>query len=85
MDTGLILGLDLGKFKTVSCACRGGGGAPAFHTVASTRAALLDLFERAAPGLVVIEACALAGWVSAEKNGGRRANHPNRSWPGLGQ
>jgi transposase len=63
MDTGLILALDLGKFKTVACVYRRDGGAAAFHTIASTRQALLGLLDRVAPGVVVIEACALAGWV----------------------
>jgi transposase len=63
MATGLILAIDLGKFKSVACVYRrDGGGTPACHTIASTRAALLGLLDAVAPGVVVIEACALAGW-----------------------
>jgi hypothetical protein len=63
MDTGLILAIDLGKFKSVACAYPRQGGTPAFHTVPSTREALLGLLGRDRPAVVVIEACALAGWV----------------------
>src|SRR5262249_21988824 len=63
VDTAIILAIDLGKFKSVACVYRrGGGGTPAFHTVASTRAALLGLLDAVGPAVVVIEACALAGW-----------------------
>jgi transposase len=63
VDTGLILALDLGKFKSVACAYPRPGGAPAFDTVPSTREALLALLELHRPAVVVIEACASAGWV----------------------
>src|SRR5262249_19890552 len=62
VDTAIILAIDLGKFKSVACVYRRGGGAAAFHTIASTRAALLGLLDAVAPAVVVIEACALAGW-----------------------
>src|SRR5262249_8774802 len=55
MATGTILAIDLGKFKSVACVHRrDGGGTPAFHTVASTRAALLGLLDAVGPGVVVI-------------------------------
>src|SRR5262245_26987188 len=63
MDTGLILAIDLGKFKSVACAYPRAGGTPAFPTVPSTREGLLGLLGRDRPAVVVIEACALAGWV----------------------
>jgi hypothetical protein len=63
-DTATILAIDLGKFKSVACVYRRrGGGTPAFHTLASTRAALTGLLDAVAPAVVVIAACALAGWV----------------------
>jgi transposase len=62
MDTTTILAIDLGKFKSVACVYRRGGGTPAFHTIASTGDALLGLLDAVAPAVVVIEACALAGW-----------------------
>src|SRR5262249_36125473 len=61
--TATILAVDLGKFKSVACVYPRGGGTPAFHAVASTREALLGLLGRARPAVVVIEACANAGWV----------------------
>src|SRR4029453_19278861 len=63
MSTATILAIDLGKFKSVACAYPRGGGAPAFHTVASTRDALLGLLRRVGPAVGVIEACATSGWV----------------------
>jgi transposase len=58
-----ILAIDLGKFKSVACAYPRGGGEPAFDTVPSTREALPYLLDRFRPAVVVIEACASAGWV----------------------
>ena len=68
-----ILGLDLGKFKSVCCAMRpDDGGAHAFETLpATTPAALRDWLARhvaaaagdAAGVLLVIETCDAAGWV----------------------
>jgi transposase len=63
MTNGTILAIDLGKFKSVACAYPRGGGSPAFHTVPSSRGALLALLDHARPAVVVIEACASAGWV----------------------
>jgi hypothetical protein len=58
VDTTIILALDLGKFKSVACVYRRDGGSTNFRTVASTRAALAELFDAVAPAVVVIEACA---------------------------
>src|SRR5262245_26305917 len=63
MTNGIILAIDLGKFKSVACAYPRSGGEPSFHTLPSTRDALLGLFQRVGPAVVVIEACATAGWV----------------------
>src|SRR5262249_60826056 len=60
--TALLLPTALGKCKSVACVCRRHGGAAAFHAIASTREALLGLLDAVGPGVVVVEACALAGW-----------------------
>jgi transposase len=63
MKTATILALDLGKYKTVACAYD--PAAPArFETVTTGRPELERLIGRHRPACVVIEACALAGWVS---------------------
>jgi hypothetical protein len=61
---GLILALDLGKYKTVTCAYDGATTAAQFTTVRTGRDALDALVKRYRPAVVVIEACALAGWVA---------------------
>ena len=58
-----ILALDLGKYKTVACAYDGDPAAARFHTLDTSREELRKLFARRRPAAVVIEACALAGWV----------------------
>jgi transposase len=70
MGYSTILGLDLGKFKSVCCATDVATKAQAFETVQTTPAALHEFLARhasAAPGpaavLLVIEACDTAGWV----------------------
>src|SRR5262245_4397436 len=60
---GLILALDLGKYKTVACAYDRSTGAATFETLTTSRDALRQLFARRRPAVAVIEACALAGWV----------------------
>jgi transposase len=60
---GLILALDLGKYKTVACAYRGEPAAARFESLTTDREHLRKLFARHRPALVVFEACALAGWV----------------------
>src|SRR3954447_12647732 len=60
--TGIILAIDLGKYKSVACAYRA-GTEPSFQTIASNPEAFLRLCQRHRPAVVVIEACLLAGWV----------------------
>jgi transposase len=62
--TGLILALDLGKYKSIACAYdRAAPGAPRFESLTTDRDHLRRLFERHRPAVVVFEACLLAGWV----------------------
>jgi transposase len=62
--TGLILALDLGKYKSVACAYdRGGVAPPHFESVTTDRDHLRRLFAKHCPVVVVFEACLLAGWV----------------------
>jgi transposase len=69
MGYATILGLDLGKFKSVCCVMDAVTGGHAFETLASTPAMIHDLLTRhaaAANGqevLLVIETCDAAGWV----------------------
>ena len=58
---GLILALDLGKYKTVACAYQGDPAAARFESLTTDRDHLRKLFARRRPAVVVIEACALAG------------------------
>src|SRR5262249_17663625 len=60
---GLILALDLGKYKSVACLYDRASARASFETLTTGRPELLRLLERHRPALVVIEACALAGWV----------------------
>src|SRR5262245_10788338 len=62
--TGLILALDLGKYKSVACSYDRGGGQPRFETLTTSRHDLRGLLQRHRPAVVVFEACTLAGWVS---------------------
>jgi transposase len=61
--TGLILALDLGKFKSVACAYEPATAQAHFATLTTRRGELVRLLERHQPAVVVIEACTLAGWV----------------------
>jgi transposase len=63
MMSGTILAVDLGKYKRVACAYDRGTAQAAFDTITTSRAERLRLLDRHRPSLVVIEACALAGWV----------------------
>ncbi|HEV2296044.1 MAG TPA: AAA family ATPase, partial [Tepidisphaeraceae bacterium] len=69
MGYATILGLDLGKFKSVCCVMDAVTGRHAFETLATTPAVIADLLARhaaAANGeeiLLVIETCDAAGWV----------------------
>jgi len=69
MGYATILGLDLGKFKSVCCVMDAVTGRHAFEALATTPATIHDLLTRhaaAANGeevLLVIETCDAAGWV----------------------
>ena len=58
-----ILGIDLGKFKSVACRLADDGELN-FETFATDRAALTAILERDRPRVVAVEACTPAGWVS---------------------
>ncbi len=60
---GPILAIDLGKYKSVACAYAGDPAAARFESLTTDRAHLRRLFAKYRPAVVVIEACALAGWV----------------------
>jgi transposase len=60
---GPILALDLGKYKSVACLYDRATAQASFETLTTGRPELRRLLERHRPALVVIEACALAGWV----------------------
>ncbi len=68
MGYATILGLDLGKFKSVCCAMNMATGDHAFETIQTTPAALHELLTHHAGDdpsavLLVIETCDAAGWV----------------------
>jgi transposase len=68
MGYATILGLDLGKFKSVCCVMDASAGAHRFETLATTPDALHELLVRhagvtPAQTLLVIETCDVAGWV----------------------
>lgn len=69
MGYATILGLDLGKFKSVCCAMDAATGRHAFETLPTTPATIHDLLTThvaAANGeevLLVVETCDAAGWV----------------------
>jgi transposase len=58
-----ILALDLGKYKRVACLYNRATAQTTCDTITTSKAELLRLIERHRPALVVLEACALAGWV----------------------
>jgi transposase len=60
---GPILAIDLGKYKSVACAYAGDPAAERFESLTTDRASLRRLFAKYRLAVVVIEACALAGWV----------------------
>ena len=62
--TGVVLAIDLGKFKSVACRYDAGTGEHAFETIATNPAAVHDLLIESAPRLLVIEACGVCGWIS---------------------
>jgi transposase len=57
-----ILALDLGKYKSVACFYRSADDAR-FTTLTTTRLELTRLIHKHRPGVVLIEACLLSGWV----------------------
>ena len=61
---GLILALDLGKYKTVACAYAGDPAAARFESLTTDRDRLRKLFAKYRPAVIVFEACALSGWVA---------------------
>ena len=62
-STQTILAIDLGKYKSVACVHDAVSGECGFTTLDTTRAELRLLIGKTQPGVVVIEACLLAGWV----------------------
>jgi transposase len=57
-----ILALDLGKYKSVACLYRSADD-HRFTTIPTGRAELTRLIDTHRPGVILIEACLLAGWV----------------------
>jgi len=62
-STSSILAIDLGKYKSVACVLDPASGEIRFTTFDTTRAELRRLLAKEQPGVVIIEACLLAGWV----------------------
>jgi len=58
-----ILAIDLGKYKSVACLYDGDPTAARFLSFTTSRAELMRLLGQHPVAVVVIEACALAGWV----------------------
>src|SRR5438270_7675705 len=59
----IILAIDLGKYKSVACILEQDSGEFRFASFETTRAELRKLIVQQQPGVIVIEACLLAGWV----------------------
>jgi transposase len=62
-STSSILAIDLGKYKSVACVHHSDSGEIRFATFDTTRAEVQRLLAKEEPGVVIIEACLLAGWV----------------------
>jgi transposase len=60
---GLILAVDLGKYKSAACLYEPTTAEARFCSLRTGAAELLDCLERHRPAVVVIETGALAGWV----------------------
>jgi transposase len=60
--TGPILAIDLGRYKSVACRYDRATRAATFQTLDTGRADFERLFARHPAALVVVEACANAGW-----------------------
>ncbi len=61
--TDTIVAVDLGKFKSVACVYEPATAACRFVSFTTNRLELARVVEQFQPAVVVIEACALAGWV----------------------
>ena len=61
---GPILAIDRGRYKSVACAYDRATATARFHTLATGRADFERLFDRHPGALVVVEACANAGWAA---------------------
>lgn len=61
--TDTILAIDLGRYKSVACAYDPATRAAAFRAVDTTPADIGRLLARHPGAVVVVEACANAGWV----------------------
>jgi transposase len=59
-----ILGLDLGKFKSVACSYDPGTHDTSFTTVPTDPDAIRGLLATGRPDLVAFETCTVAGWVA---------------------
>jgi transposase len=62
-NTGIIVAIDLGKYKSVACVYSGDPATASFTSFPTDRDRLAKLFAKHQPAVVVIEACLLAGWV----------------------
>jgi len=62
-STNTILAIDLGKYKSVACVHDQATGEYRFTSFETTRTELCRLLAVERPGVVIIEACLLAGWV----------------------
>lgn len=63
VTTDTILAIDLGRYKSVACVYHRGTRAHAFRTIDTTPAEVDALLARHPGAVVVVEACANAGWV----------------------
>jgi transposase len=63
MDTDTILAVDLGRYKSVACAYRRPTREASFRTIDTTPEDVARLLARHPGAVVVVEACANAGWV----------------------
>jgi transposase len=81
---GLILAIDLGKYKSVACLYESATAEVRFRTIRTNVGELLDLLEREHPAVVVIETGAVAGWVydlcTAAKVPCHVANTSSEAW-----
>ena len=60
---GPILAIDLGKYKSVACIYERTEPSWQLTSFTTNRAELIKLLDKHQPSVVVIEACALCGWV----------------------